>query len=317
MSTEYLTLKGITGLGKPLISENVISNIKDFYEWALLEAGGYFNVYIGTSGTAGGDKSKLRLVKDPRYSDGQVWEGFHNNWVWQSGVSYSPAPISISGVYVNNTFYPLNTTGTYSHKINYRDGQIIFNNPISTTATVKCEFSYNWINVVGARYDFFRQIFRDDDDITNTQFNTTGSGHFNILNTNRLYVPSIGISTGESFDLEPLQIGGGQWLNQNVTFYVVTDKPETANQISDIIKYQNDRTIRFYDKALTTPPLKYDGTLNTNPLTYPQMVADKPTGFYNKSVMFKNTYGNTFGSINEDITLSTISVNVVIPMEEI
>ena len=59
-------------------------------------------------------------------------------------ISDSIAIPGISGVYVDDTFYPSDTTGTYSHKVDYFNGRIIFDNAIASTSKVQAEFSYKY-----------------------------------------------------------------------------------------------------------------------------------------------------------------------------
>ena len=80
-------LSKITHVGDSTISLLTQDNIIEFFDWGILNAGGFFNIEIPTSGLYAGEKHKLRLVDDPRYTKGQVWEGFRSNWVWQSGLS--------------------------------------------------------------------------------------------------------------------------------------------------------------------------------------------------------------------------------------
>jgi hypothetical protein len=111
----YTRLKGVTDVSQSTLCDQLESNIIEFFNWGMLCIGGFNNVQIGAaSGAYGGDMSRLRPVSDPNYINGQVWEGFRQDWVWQSGIEYVVQPIPVSGVYINSVFYPLNTTGVYS-----------------------------------------------------------------------------------------------------------------------------------------------------------------------------------------------------------
>ena len=95
---------------------------------------------------------------DSRFSSGQAWEGFRKNWIWQSGVTYSPNPLvgdddsnpGVSGVYVNDSYYSASTVGAYAHYIDHFNGRVVFDSPIPTGSKVQAEFSYKWVNVVYA-----------------------------------------------------------------------------------------------------------------------------------------------------------------------
>ena len=141
-------LKGFTNVFQYTLNNDILDGLVEFFDWGLLEKGNYFNVELGELAPNGEDYSRLRPVEEPRFSNGQAWEGFRGNWVWQSGVSHTPAPTTannggypgITGVYVDDTFYPYNTAGTYAHHVDYYNGRIVFDNPIPTGSKVQAEY---------------------------------------------------------------------------------------------------------------------------------------------------------------------------------
>ena len=194
-------LKGFDTVFDATLNNELQDNILEFLDWALLEKGNYFNVDFGETSPNGFDYSKLRLSSDDNYTAGKVWEGFRENWVWQSGVNYSPAPIvgtshtqpGISGVYVNNTFYPSNTTGTYAHYVDYYNGRIIFDSAIPTGSTVQAEHSYKWINVMYANeVPWIQDVQYRTYDMT-SEFFTNGKGKWDTPPDARIQLPSIAI----------------------------------------------------------------------------------------------------------------------------
>ena len=57
--------------------DSTLSNILEdnfilFYDWCLLDRGGFFNIKIPQSGIYGGDRHALRSVDTPNYTDGKV-----------------------------------------------------------------------------------------------------------------------------------------------------------------------------------------------------------------------------------------------------
>ena len=161
-------LKGFTTVGDSTVTNNVRENLISFIDYGLIEKSGFVNISIPTTGVYGGLEHRLRLVSDPRYDDGQVWEGFKSNWVWESGLgaltSTNNSYPGVSGVYVNNTFYPTSTTGTYSHHINHTLGRVVFDSPINTGSVVNCSYSYKYINVAKADgLNWFKRIHKGSD----------------------------------------------------------------------------------------------------------------------------------------------------------
>jgi hypothetical protein len=89
-------LKGFDSVFDSLLNNELQDNIIEFLDFSLLQKGNYFNVTLSESSPRGNDYSRLRSSSNEHYSAGQVWEGFRSNWVWQSGVNYSPATHRLS-----------------------------------------------------------------------------------------------------------------------------------------------------------------------------------------------------------------------------
>jgi len=156
--------RGNFSIGDVSITEAIEDNLISYIDWCFLQMGAFFNVEIPSSGAYGGNLNTLRPVDDPRYTDGQIWESYRQNWVWESGLQTSTQPINISGVFINNTFLPRGS----GYSIDYKHGQLIFDTPRSITSNVKLAYSHKWINVVGAsEVPWFRtgqtRSFRVDD----------------------------------------------------------------------------------------------------------------------------------------------------------
>jgi hypothetical protein len=151
----YTRLKGIQNINDSTLCDQLESNLIEFFNWGLLCIGGFANAATGVVGVVGGDVSRLRPVIDPGYTDGQVWEGFRQNWVWESGIEYPVQPVQVSGVYVNGMFYPSNSVGQYAHHVNYPWGRIVFDTALPLTSVVQANYSYRLIVDVIPRRNIF------------------------------------------------------------------------------------------------------------------------------------------------------------------
>ncbi len=296
MPTET-TLKGFIDIGDPSISEMLSDNLVDYIDWGFIDKGAYFNVRIPQSGAWGGDQSRLRMVSDPRYTSGTVWEAFRANWVWQSGTSQPEQPISISGVFVNGAFMPSNSGQFY---IDYPNGRIVFNTPVSSSAIVRCEYSYKWINVYEANeVPWFREIqYRSlrVDDIT---FNQTGSGNWWALSDRRIQLPAVVVEMG-GHNFRGYALGGGHWIKKTVVYHVLAEDASMTQRISDNLSNQEDKTIYLYNSKLLaesgTYPLTHRGSLAEGAKTYPQLVEPVEQGGFRKNKAY--LMGNTAGSMD-------------------
>jgi len=316
MSADYLRLKGVTQAAKPLVSRQIKENLIGFFDWSIMNAGGFSNVTLQESGTYGGDRSRLRFAQDPRYTDGQVWEGFTNSWIWESGLLDFSQPIHISGVWVNNVFRPASGVGQYAHTINYRDGQVIFTTPIPTGSRVQCEFSYKWIKVIDAESRIFREIIQNADKVNDPQFFST-SGNYNTLSQERVPLPVLGIKISPRFRYQGQQLGGGHWYHQDVNFDILAGDEDTRNQLKDIVMYQVDKLLVMYDYNAQQPSLNYDGTLGSNPKTYADLVTSTASGTAYKTMYFEEMAGLDLGSLDNRLWCSSVRSTMFVYMPEI
>ena len=60
-------LKGFDDVGESTLSTVIQDNMVEYFDWALLEKGNFFNISIPTTGQYGGINHNLRLVDDTRY----------------------------------------------------------------------------------------------------------------------------------------------------------------------------------------------------------------------------------------------------------
>jgi|TARA_B100001778_G_scaffold314532_1_gene299887 hypothetical protein len=279
MPEAYKSLRGFANSQDATLSNILLENFITFYDWGLVDKGDFYNIDIPESGLYGGNKHKLRPVQDPNYNDGQVWEGYRSNWVWETGVANAEQPIRISGVFVENTFRATGNVQAPYH-INYPEGRVVFDTAISTTSTVQLEYAHKRVNVIPAEgVPWFRQIqqrsFRVDDS-TFTQF---GSGNWAQLGQTRVQLPAVAVDVVSSKSFDGFQLGGGQNVNSDVLFYVIAENHWECSNLIDQIGFQNDRTIWLFDTndvAISgVYPFNYRGEINENALPsglYPQLV---------------------------------------------
>lgn len=274
-------LTGFDTAQESSISNILLDNFISFYDWGFLNKGGYYNNVIPSSGMYGGNKSVLKPVQDPNYENGQVWQGYRPNWVWETGVSVG-TPISISGVFVNSVFRSTTNT-TQPYHIDYTNGRVVFDTPLSLNTVVKLEYSNKWVNVIPTKgIPWFRDIQQGVNRIGD-QFNYYGSGSWAQLGQTRIPLPAIAIDVTPINDTKPYQLGGGQWVNNNIVFHVIAENDWECQNLIDKIVYQNDKTIVLYnsDQVVVSgvAPLDQNNSLTPNALPsglYPNLVGTFP-----------------------------------------
>lgn len=317
----YLELKGFDNVFQNTLNNELQDNIIEFLDWSLLEKGNYMNVTIGENSPDSVDYSRLNISPSPTYPSGKVWEGFRKNWVWQSGVSYSPPPIvgpsraipGISGVYVNGTFHPSSTGGTYAHKVDYYNGRVIFNNPIPTGSVVQAEYSYKYINVVYANsLPWLAEVQYSSLEPVGGSLN---KAKYDLPAEARMQLPAIAVEIVPRRNMRGYQLGGGQFVETDALFHCLAEDEYTRNKLVDIISLQNDKTIYMFNSnhiaASGAFPLDYMGFPVSGALRYPDLIHSYARGslrFKNSSVQDMKLINSNFFAGIVRLTLETIEV---------
>lgn len=284
--------KHVTNIGESLLTSQLESNLKSYLDWGLLEVGSFSNVTIITSGAYGGTFDNLRLVDDPSYTLGQVWEGARKDWVWETGLEYAYQPINISGVYVNGTLYGTGDA-TYGHHYNYPLGRVVFDSAISINSTVQLNHSYRNVQTyIADQAPWWDEIQHDSFRVDDPTINNVGSGNWMVLANHRVQLPAVVIEAVPRRNFKPYEMGTvGNYVYQDVLFHIISESRWWRNQLIDVISLEKDRTIWLYDNNLVSNvsgyPLDYRGMRVTNPIMYSDLVDSyrfKRARFYNAVV---------------------------------
>jgi len=268
----------INNIGDTLPNESIEKNLVSFTDWAFLEIGSYLNHNHPSSGNYGGSQNQLTPVKDPRFTNGTVWQSPHKNWIWESGVHFSPAPIAFSGIFINNSFH---ANGNGYH-VDFPNGRVIFDAPLSSRSGVTAEYSHKYINVVeGDRFpDLMKAVtksYRID--------RTFNSG---LLPDQTLGLPAVCFESAKQGTYQGFQLGGGLWHRVKVVAHVFSEDKNISNRIANIIgQGLKDQTLLLYDpqyvEEINGQPLDYRGSIKTGAKTYPQMIAYSGDGGYRRN----------------------------------
>lgn len=312
---QHTEFRGIDHIGKKSLSEIVSDNLISWVDWSFLCLGAFQNISLSGVGIYNTNKSRLRLIDDKRTTLGSVWEGFRNNWIWQSGVPVSQQPTRPSGVYVNSSFVPANSSGTYAHIIDYPRGRVVFNTAIPTGSIVENEYSYRNINVIDANNSpYFQRIQMDSERVDDPQFLQTNSGAYYNVSDTRLQLPQVAIDVTSFDNSRPAEIGsGGRWKQNKIGFYVFAESDQIADRIGDIIQDQEMRTLYLYDSNVVASgnyyPLTSSGTIASGAKTYPQMV-DFPQngGYYFNKIYIDEARTSQSQALGRDLHLKVVTM---------
>ena len=304
-------LKGFTSVFQYTLNNDILDGLIEFFDWALLEKGNYFNVTLGEQSPYDQDYSRLRMMSDARFSEGQAWEGFRKNWVWQTGVDYSPKPITtdnagypgISGVYVDDVFYSTNTVGDYAHHVDYKNGRIILDTAIPSGSKVQAEFSYKWINVTYAsNLPWIRKIQQDSNQLDSNFLDNTNVD-LEMPSEFKLELPAIAIEIVPSRRFQGYQLGGGQWVYTDIIFHCIAEDEITRNTLVDIVSLQNDKTIHLFNTNKIhengTYSLDYRGAPVSGAMEYPELVLSND--YNGGNLRLTNTVVQDMKTVNSNV----------------
>jgi len=279
------TFQSVSQVGNTLLNSELESNLKSFIDWGMLGIGGWFNVTMPTYGAWGGTFDQLRLVDDPSYTLGQVWESARKDWVWETVVTYSEAtPINISGVWINSS---LKASGdaTYGHHYNYPLGRVVFDSPIPTDSTVQLEHSYRNVQTyIADQAPWWDELQYNSMRVDDSTFTQTSSGNWSILSNHRVQMPAVIIETVPRRTYQPYELGSSNnFITQDAVFHIIAETRWWRNQLVDIISLQKDKTLMLYDSdkiadsdafpldyrgAVVNPSNNYSGIVNNASYQY-------------------------------------------------
>jgi hypothetical protein len=315
--SDYTSLKGFNSVFETTLGNELQDNIVEFFDWGLLQKGNYFNVTVGERNEKNEDYSKLSYV-DLKNVDGVSFQGFRGNWVWQSGISYSPPPVYPSSIYVDGQLNVQPSGRNY--KIDYYNGRITFTQPsgtnnrngINKNSVIQVPYSYKYINVIYAntlpwlREVEYKSLYNVDADLNQ-----------NVPSEMKIQLPAIAVEIVPNRRMSGYQLGGGQYITNQILFHCIAENDFDLNRLVDIVSMQNDKTIYTFNSNTIASsgafPIKYDGTLSSNPLRYPELINNFPG--YN--IRLSKCTANDTKAINSNLFLCIVSIMAEIINENI
>lgn len=288
-----MVLKGTKTFYDFGVSDQIAQNLKQHYMYGLLEMGAFTSIPHNSSlGTLQRTSSK-------------EFEGIGGGWVWESGVSVvdgSISPYPVSGIYFNNTFYPVGSgvsSGAFSSSwyVDYRNGRVVFNSSTPNGSQVKCSYCARDIAVYLVDEPEWKTIINNYNENFSTMESLTPSGIAATLRKNRVWLPCMIIDVNDA-DVTGLQLGGGEIHNFGVQYHILSDKAFAARRLCDIILEQDNLDIDLYDINSAPFQLKHTGALNSGVIEYKSLGVRGGTYFWTYASL-EETNGGLVGSEND------------------
>lgn len=254
------TFDNIDAFSDYSVMAQVEENLKAYLDHSFLHIGGFVNVSSGN--TIYSVNNTKTTVSQASYVPGKVWETYRKDWVYETGISYNgTSPTAVSGVTVNNIFLPTPTgSGNYGYKLDYPNGQIIFNKPIPTGSKVFVNHSYRKCQVYKSSTANWWGEFRN-------------AIYSDLPNEYSIQTPAIVIEPTNRSNLIPYQLGDRSFfVDQDMLLYIFADSAIERNNLTDIVRLQKEKTLYMYDinKVIKNGvyPLQYDGQVNNSGQNY-------------------------------------------------
>lgn len=279
-------------------SDNLAQNLKDMLSYGLIQLGAYTNAIFSNSSTSG--LTTLKKSTDPRYTDGTVFEGLGPSWIWQSGVNVPNGytqPVVASGVYVNNTFYHSNGSGSYGHVLDFKSGRVIFNSALGN-ATVKCQYSFPDVAVYLADDPKYKIIIHEYFEKFAKLDTNQPSGLASAIKDRRVWLPCIVIEVKDQSEMRGLELGGGEIETFNVYYHVFAEEPFVRNRILDIISDQISHTMSIYDINLAPKVYNNNGTVASGALPY-TVLSTRASGYFITNAIIKDVKAHKVANLND------------------
>jgi len=300
------TFQHVNNLVDNLILNTLEVNLKAYLDHAFLDIGAFTNIDIDQENIFNSSVSTLTLSDDQDFPSGSVWNGMRKDWVYETYVNYNGvSPISINSININGSEI---TTG---FNVDYINGRIILDTPISTDSVVKASYSYRNVQVNRASDVPWWRLLQFNSLDTDTIINTNGD--WSIGPYHRIQMPSIVIDSVPRSRNLPHELGSNSLrIEQDVIFNVLSETKNDRNQLLDILRLQHDSKINLYDLNKSAEndvlPLDYRGYINPNGQIYTDILAN----YYWAGVYFKNTTLSEVQSINiglyEGLVRSTVEI---------
>lgn len=315
MYPRYTKFRGISHVGSGAITSKISAGLESYLNWAFLDIGGFTNVTRPSSGVYGGYAHYLQHQSDPNFDTGRVWQGYKQNWVWESGLDYSTQPVQISGVWVNGSF-KYQTDSQYSHYVDYPGGRIIFDSGISPTDTVELEYSYRYVGVYPYDSPYIQDLQYETWNYNGSNY-IEGSGQYGQLPSTRIQLPAIGIEVVNRRDFYPLQLGGGHGMFNRVVFHIFTEYNSDCETLVDILGNQVTKPIYLYDTDRVAIhnvyPLDYRGMIVSGAMMYPNLIAN----YTWKLAIWQDTTVQEKRRVNPHLFNGKVATNLEMFMPEI
>lgn len=275
----YTTFRATTNFKNTLLTEEIEENLKHWMRWSFLKIGAWQDVLIPESGWDGGYFHLLNPSIDPSFEDLTVYETPRLDLVYESGVDFSGSnPIQISGVWINGSFYEPDDS-TFGHYVDYENGRVIFDTPLSSGDQVEMNYSYRTVSVqVADESELWKEVQFGTLRVDDSHLSDKERGEWSAVpSIKRQQLPVIVLECVPRGTNKPYELGSGaHYVYRDVLAHILAENRHIRNRIADVLSFEEDHVIWLFNSDSITGssdwPLDYRGSKNENGLNYPQII---------------------------------------------
>lgn len=272
-NTGYTTIRGhVCKMSEKSPSEILEDSFIAFLDWGFADKAGVIQVPNGELDCNGNKMGQLKLKHDPTGRCPQAWVSKNKNWVYETGLSCGePLPVEI---YVDGQL-------DSSAQIDYNNGQIHFDPPISEGADVCAQYSYKWIDVTTFdNVPHFRTFAKNSH--SEAQWDSETKGKYHLDKDTQICLPSVMVEVSPLRGTKAVELGSNRrYAEYAANFCIFAESKNVAKRIADVISdLQDDDYLLIDTELLSTEkcdlmPLNSDGTIKSG-LNYSELAEQCP-----------------------------------------
>jgi len=295
----------VSGINHNNLINQLEDNLKSYLDNGFLNIGGFVNINIPTSGLSSIQYHRLQPVTVPGFTNSTVWQSFKKDWVWEQNINYNGTqPNSVTGIYINNVFYPAPSgSGNIAYNINYNLGRIEFASPVSASAVINASYSYKWCQVYKSSSSLWWKELQQS--TLTSSLTQNNNGDFLLSSNHVVQLPCIVIEPISRTSMVPHQLGDTSFrIYQDIMLHIFTNNNTQKNDLIDIIRTQKHKTIKLYDtnKTRNIYGLKFNGSPIISGINYHQIIDQ----YFWKTCYFSDVQIIDMESLNFNLSWCTL-----------
>jgi hypothetical protein len=182
----------------------------------------------------------------------------------------------------HNTLTPQAVVDTVpvSGTINYPEGKICLDVPVTETSVVQSQYTFRLIQTyIGDSTPWWQQIQRDSLNVASQEWLQSSCGAWTVGTQHRIQLPAIIIDAVPVGNIQGYIGGCCREIELDILFHVIAETKAQRNDVLSMLLLQSDQGLCTFDcdaAALGGSLLECGGSITEDTLTYPELVTTYP-----------------------------------------